>query len=100
MRKSGEAGQFVSRSDIVGDAERYRRRGMIFREHNTQTVLQRVLLDGNFYFLRRRASRHCREDQGCDPQHYCKPGRWEDSETLHIALRPKVISADTLSYFQ
>ena len=53
VRKSGVAGLLVSRSDVVGDAERHRWRRMIFREHDAQTVLQRVLLDGNLYFLGR-----------------------------------------------
>ena len=51
VRKSRVACLLVSRSDVVGDAERYRWRRMVFREHDAQTVLQRVLLDGNFYFL-------------------------------------------------
>src|ERR1700674_1088866 len=98
MRKSRVAGLLVARSGIVGYAERHGWRSMIFREHDAQTVLQRVLLYGNLYFLGCSggigpcgpASRCSYNGDGCDSQRQGKSASRENSETLHVVLRANV----------
>ena len=108
MRKSRVAGQLVSRSDVVDDAERHRRRRMVFREHDAQAVLQRVLLDGNLYFLGRSGGvGPCGRLRGAAaivtaaiPKVRASPAVERILKRLHGVLRPNVFLADTLSYFQ
>ena len=106
MRESGVAGQFVPRADIVGNAQRNGWRRMVFREHHAQTVLQRVLLDGNLYFLaaaaaaaragelRGAAAMH----DGCDSQRQSKPGNSREfgndsccTPARHISHWPSIL---------
>ena len=106
MRESRVARQFVSRPDVIRDAERNGWRGVIFREHHAQTVFQRGLLDGKFYFPRGGFGacgfvlRHCRDRNGRNSQRHGKPGSREDSDTVHVVLRPNVFLTDSLSYVQ